>query len=88
MFEIIQPAIDGALAETATLLYAGKWLSADGNSSAIITVENGVLSLQSYMLEGVDALKMFFAPGKLALRSSGRRDEFRLASDNYILTFC
>ena len=46
-------------------------------SSARIVEEKGTLWVESLVLEGVDALKMFFAPGRLALRYSGRRDELR-----------
>lgn len=76
-FDIFQPAMDGALASLATSLYAGIWSNPGRNSSASIIVERGVLLLENFILEGVDALKMFFAPGRLALRASGRRDEFR-----------
>lgn len=81
-FEIFQPFMDSILATLAGNLYAGTWSNAERNSSATITVEKGVLFLEKYILEGVDALGMFFAPGRLALRSSGRRDEFR-----YVLLF-
>ncbi|KAL5508717.1 hypothetical protein ACEPAG_4802 [Sanghuangporus baumii] len=77
-FEIFQPAIDSTLAELAEDLYGGVWSTRDGNSTASIVVDKGVLFLEEYRLVGVDALKTFHAAGRLALRSSGRRDEFRI----------
>jgi len=84
-FEIVQPAIDKALADLAEELYAGMWHDAEhgsgsgtNTSSARIVVERGILFIEEYTLLGVDALKKFGAPGRLALRSSMRRDEFRI----------
>ncbi|KAI0319435.1 beta-lactamase/transpeptidase-like protein [Amylostereum chailletii] len=80
-FKIFQPAIDSALAEMATELYAGHWSASDAQgkpSSARIIVEKGTLYIESLELLGVDVLKMFGAQGRLALRSSMRRDEFRI----------
>lgn len=76
-FEIFQPAIDGVLAEMAATLYAGSWASQDGESSALIVVEKGTLYVNRFILNGTDVLAMFHAPGRLPLRSSQRRDEFR-----------
>jgi len=77
-FEIFQPAIDGALSELATSLYAGQWSGSDGNNTARIVVEKGTLYLENFTLNGKDILSMFYAPGRLALRSTQRRDEFRI----------
>ena len=80
-FEIFQPAIDRALADMAAALYVGEWHNldrgAEADSSARIDIEKGTLYVERLTLLGVDALKNFGAPGRLALRSSGRRDEFR-----------
>lgn len=80
-FALMQPAIDNALADMATTLYAGSWHAYSDNhskpSSARVIVEKGTLYMESYTLLGVDALSRFGAQGRLALRPSGRRDEFR-----------
>lgn len=76
-FEIFQPAIDGALAEASSDLYEGSWVSADGNSAATIVVEQGVIWVRSLTLQSVNILQKFGSTSGLALRSSGRRDEFR-----------
>ncbi|KAI0350806.1 beta-lactamase/transpeptidase-like protein [Trametes cingulata] len=80
-FEIFQPAMDKALSDMVTELYAGEWRD-DSDvarpSSALIVAEKGTLYVEQYTLLGVDALKNFGAQGKLALRTTGRRDEFRL----------
>ena len=75
--DILQPAFDKAHVELATSLYGGKWASGDGNSSASVVVEKGTLFVDKLVLNGSDVLAMFHAPGRLALRSSERRDEFR-----------
>lgn len=75
--DIFQPAIDAALADAVNESYGGTWSSADGESFAILVIRKGVLWMDSYVLKGVDALGMFLSPGKLALRSTGVRDEFR-----------
>jgi hypothetical protein len=77
-FEIFQPAIDSVLAEMATSLYAGSWTSEDGDSSASIVVDKGTLYMERFISNGTDILGMFQAPGRLALRSTQRRDELRL----------
>ncbi|TCD61213.1 hypothetical protein EIP91_008782 [Steccherinum ochraceum] len=77
-FKTFQPAIDSALAEMSRALYAGKWMSEDGQSLARIVVEKGTLWLEQLQPQGVDALKLFGSSGRLALRYSGRRDEFRI----------
>ncbi len=83
-FEIMQPAIDKALADMAAELYVGQWRDEDpeakANSSALVAISKGTLYIEKLVLEGVDALKNFGAPGRLALRSSRRRDEFRSVS--------
>jgi hypothetical protein len=76
-FEIFQPAIDNVLAEMATALYAGSWSSEDGDSSASIVVDRGTLYMERFVSNGTDVLGMFQAPGRLALRSTQRRDELR-----------
>ena len=80
-FEIFQPAIDKALADLTAELYVGEWYDSHGSeeqrSSARIVIEKGTLFVERLELLGVDALKNFGASGRLALRSSQRRDEFR-----------
>ncbi|KAI0324709.1 beta-lactamase/transpeptidase-like protein [Cubamyces sp. BRFM 1775] len=76
-FALMQPAIDRVLSDMAIGLYAGEWRDKH-NSSARVVVDKGTLYVERYMLEGVDALQKFGAQGRLALRPSGRRDEFRL----------
>lgn len=76
-FEIFQPAIDGALAEASAELYGGSWASGDMNSTATIVIERGVVWAKALTLQGVNVLQKFGSPSGLALRSSGRRDEFR-----------
>ena len=46
-------------------------------SDTHITIERGTLYMEHSTLQGVDVLKGFGAPGRLALRSSIRRDDFR-----------
>ena len=88
-FTMLQPAIDKSLADLAEERYAGTWRSVDAlpgtkPSLARIVVEKGTLYMEEYVLLGVDVLKQFGAPGRLALRSSMRHDEFRyeLASND------
>lgn len=76
-FDIFQPAIDRALAELSTALYAGKWASSDGESSAAVVLHKGTLYVEHLVLNGTDAMAVFDSPGRVALRSSHRRDEFR-----------
>lgn len=76
-FEIFQPAIDAVLAEAAASLYAGQWYSEDTDSSALITIEKGTLYMERFISNGTNILEMFQAAGRLALRSSHRRDELR-----------
>ena len=82
-FEIMQPAIDVALADMAAELYVGKWEQteptpeAGATSSVRIVIDKGTLYVEDFTLLGVDALKNFGAPGRLALRSSMRYDELR-----------
>ena len=47
------------------------------SGTATIVVDKGTLYVERLMLLGVDVLKRFGAPGRLALRSGMRRDEFR-----------
>ncbi len=83
-FEIMQPAIDKALANMAEELYVGEWVDVEppsgSESSASIVIDKGTLYVEEFTLLGVHALKNLGAPGRLALRSSMRRDEFRCVS--------
>ncbi|KAI9060772.1 beta-lactamase/transpeptidase-like protein [Trametes sanguinea] len=82
-FELMQPAIDRALADAATDLYAGSWVdaskSAEEATTARITVDKGTLYIEEFKLLGVDAMQRFGAgEGRLALRSTGWPDELRV----------
>ena len=88
-FARVQPGVDAALADMASELYAGEWVPVDAEdgagagekpSGARIVVERGTLYIETRELRGVDVLRKFGAPGRLALRSSMRRDELRCAS--------
>lgn len=79
-FEIMQPAFDKARAVAAAELYTGEWRSNDGNSSAVITLNKGTLYVERLVLNGSDVLPLFGASPKLALSSTYRRDEFRIAT--------
>ena len=78
-FELLQPAIDEALADAATALYAGNWVddTADAETVAQITVDRGTLYIDRFVLQGADALKTLGTVGRVALRSTGWRDELR-----------
>ncbi|OCH90269.1 beta-lactamase/transpeptidase-like protein [Obba rivulosa] len=78
IFDIVQPFMDKALADYSQKLFAGTWKSQDGESTSHIVIEKGALYIDRFVLNGTDILQMFHAPGRLALRSSERRDELRL----------
>ena len=80
-FEIMQPAIDEALADASRDLYGGRWCvfethSNANASSARISVDDGTLYVDELTLFGVDALEKLGAEGRVALRET-RKDEFR-----------
>ncbi|KAM5544672.1 hypothetical protein V8D89_001570 [Ganoderma adspersum] len=81
-FEIFQPSIDRALADLTTEFDVGVWADADPSaekkSSAHITIDKGTLYIEELTLQGTNALERFGAQGRLALRSSMRRDELRI----------
>ena len=77
VFDIMQPAFDRAHAEAVASLYTGKWASKASNSSASVVLAKGTLYIEHLILEGSDVLPLFEASGRLALRSSQRKDEFR-----------
>lgn len=77
-YEILQPAFDAALAETATELYAGEWRAVDSTSTARIVVDKGTLYVERFTLLGHNALETLGVEGRVALRST-RKDEFRCA---------
>lgn len=78
-FELMQPAIDRALADAVEESYVGSWVddSANATTSARIAIDRGTLYMEELVLLGVDALKKLGAEGRLAIRSTGWRDEFR-----------
>ncbi|KAJ3552290.1 hypothetical protein NM688_g4225 [Phlebia brevispora] len=78
VFSIMQSGIDEALSAIAHDMYAGTWSSVDATSRASIVVDKGTLYVEKLFLNGSNVLQKFHAPGRLALRSSERRDEFRL----------
>ena len=65
---LMQPAIDRALADMATELYAGEWRDERNLSARVVVIDKGTLYDDGYALEGVDALQEFGAEGRLALR--------------------
>ena len=82
-FEIMQPAIDEALAEASRNPYAGSWCVSKAHpnanlSSARISVDDGTLYADELTLFGVNALEKLGVEGRVALRQT-RRDEFRCA---------
>ncbi|KAI0663850.1 beta-lactamase/transpeptidase-like protein [Cubamyces menziesii] len=79
-FELLQPEIDEALADAATALYAGNWVddTADAETVAQIAVDRGTLYIDRFVLQGADALNTLGTDGRVALRSTGWRDELRL----------
>ena len=77
-FDIMQPAIDAALADMSMSLYVGKWTSPESERDyAVISLVSGTLYIEELILDGANVLKNFGASGRLALRSTGRRDELR-----------
>ncbi|KAH9850838.1 beta-lactamase/transpeptidase-like protein, partial [Lenzites betulinus] len=79
-FEIFQPAIDRALADAVQERCVGAWVDKTANTttSARFSVDRGTLYVDALVLLGVDALKSFGAQGRVALRPTGRVDEFRV----------
>ncbi|KAJ9157546.1 beta-lactamase/transpeptidase-like protein [Pleurostoma richardsiae] len=77
-FDIFQPAIDAVTADRATDLYEGKWVSDDGLASATVMLEKGVLYLDRLQFNDTDVLSKFPEQSRLALRPTGRTDEFRI----------
>ncbi|KAJ7506556.1 beta-lactamase/transpeptidase-like protein [Mycena galericulata] len=78
IFEIFQPAIDQSLADLAHAMYAGKWASSDGKSSATVLVDKGTLYIENLNINGTDILPMFNSPHRVALRSIIHHEKFRL----------
>jgi hypothetical protein len=76
IFELFQPAMDQSLAALAKSMYAGKWVSLDGQSSATVLVHKGSLYIENMNINGTDILPMFHSPNRVALRST-HHDKFR-----------
>jgi hypothetical protein len=76
IFELFQPVMDQSLAELAKSMYAGKWASPDGKSSATVLVDKGTLYIENLNINGTDILAMFHSPNRVALRST-HYDKFR-----------
>lgn len=76
IFELFQPAMDQSLAELAKSMYAGKWVSLDGQSSATVLVHKGTVYIENININGTDVLPMFHSPNRVALRST-HHDKFR-----------
>ncbi|KAF9040469.1 beta-lactamase/transpeptidase-like protein [Hymenopellis radicata] len=72
-----QPIFEQLQAEMAIESYAGVWKGDDG--VAIIDVVGGVLYLQLLVVEGVDILSLVGTGKPVALWSTGRSGEFRIA---------
>ncbi|KZV96423.1 beta-lactamase/transpeptidase-like protein [Exidia glandulosa HHB12029] len=79
-FDAFQPAFDSALTDRATRLYSGKWRAPTSNSTteARIAVRQGSLWIENYVLRGTPVLQHLYGLNAAPLRSTGRRDEFRL----------
>jgi hypothetical protein len=78
-FKHFQPAFDILLANAVQNAYAGTWTSSDGNSEAVISVVDGSLWMEVFIIEGNDVLAVLRDdnPEKMALASTGREREFR-----------
>ncbi|KAF8922083.1 beta-lactamase/transpeptidase-like protein [Mucidula mucida] len=74
---LFQPVFEQLQAEMAAKSYAGVWKGDD--SVAIIDIVGGVLYLQLLVVEGVDVLSLVSTGKPVALWSTGRSDEFRIA---------
>ncbi|KAF8878278.1 hypothetical protein CPB84DRAFT_1794281 [Gymnopilus junonius] len=87
-FEHFQPVFDRLQVKTVTKEYAGTWKSKDGESEAIINVESGSLWAHKFDLKGNDILSVLREDRseKMALASTGRKREFRLAKGYRPLT--
>ncbi|KAL1864074.1 hypothetical protein VTK73DRAFT_6164 [Phialemonium thermophilum] len=76
--QAFQPAIDSILAKRARKLYVGEWSSADGLAKAITSLHKGTLFLDQLTYNGTNVLETFQMEGRFALRSTARKDEFRI----------
>jgi hypothetical protein len=78
-FKEFQPAFDRFQADVVRKAYAGTWVSRDGNSKAVISVVDGSLWMDAFMIEGNDVFAALRndKPEKMALASTGRASEFR-----------
>lgn len=80
VFSTFQPTIDNLLELTASQLYAGTFRDPASSSTAVVSIRRGTLWLDKYEVKGTDVLGLFGVKqgGRMALRSSGRKHEFRL----------
>ena len=78
-FKHFQPAFDAFQANVTKNVYAGTWSSDDGDSEAVISVVDGSIWMEKFMLEGNNVLAVLRddKPEKMALASTGRVREFR-----------
>ena len=78
-FEEFQPAFDVLQANAAKIAFAGTWTSSDEHNEAVISVVDGSLWMERFILEGNDVLAVLRddEPEKMALVSTGRAREFR-----------
>jgi len=78
-FKLFQPAFDSLHEEGAKKLYAGTWKSKSSKSTAVISVKDGSLWMDKFILHGSNILAVLRddKPEKIALTSTGREGEFR-----------
>jgi hypothetical protein len=78
-FKHFQPAFDAFQANVTKNVYAGTWLSDNGDTEAVISVADGSIWMDKFTLEGNDVLAVLRddKSEKMALASTGRVREFR-----------
>ncbi|KAH9941734.1 beta-lactamase/transpeptidase-like protein [Epithele typhae] len=74
-YEILQPAMDAALAEATADLYAGLWYAPSTNAD--LKDSYAIINMEEWNLYGEDALSKFGVQGPVVLRET-RREEFRV----------
>ncbi|KAG8987009.1 hypothetical protein FRB93_004977 [Tulasnella sp. JGI-2019a] len=81
--QIYQTAFDFAIGKNVAELYAGRWLSDDGNSEAITALQDGSLWFLKMVVNGTDIFQSLEGPHPVSKRfglwATGKEDEFRIA---------
>jgi hypothetical protein len=82
-FKHFQPAFDLLQVNATKNAYAGTWTSDDGDSTAVVSVVDGSMWMETFTLKGHDVLAVLRngKPEKLALASTGREREFRYVNE-------